>query len=142
MREKIRRRRPKGVILGRLVEIPRNREKAFCAEEPPVGDLGKPAGAKRSRQPPTPLRHRIGVINRPIAFAAAGLVIAGQNGNALQQGGLAGTIFADNDGDRPGETQLKIVAQEWKTEWIGLAVGNARWLQPEPLEIRRRQIDG
>jgi hypothetical protein len=38
------------------------------------------------------------------------------------------------------ETQLKIIVQERQTERIGRAVVDARWIEPDPPEIRRRQI--
>jgi len=52
-----------------LIEIARDREEALGAKEPSVGDLGQPARAHASDS----VRHRferIGMIDRPIAFAA------------------------------------------------------------------------
>jgi len=80
------------------------------------------------------------MIDRPIALAAPGLVIAGQRRNSLQQRGFAGAVLADNDGDGTVEIELETVAEEGKTEWIGFAVGNGRRVKPEPLQIGRRQI--
>ena len=47
-----------------------------------------------------------------------------QYGDAFQQGGFAGAILADDDRDRPVETQFEIIAQQGQAERIGLAVGN------------------
>jgi hypothetical protein len=81
------------------------------------------------------------VVDRCISLAAAGFVVTGEHGNAFQQGGFAGAVLADDDRDRPVETQLEIIAQQGQAERIGLAVGDPRWLEPDPLEIWRRQID-
>jgi hypothetical protein len=81
------------------------------------------------------------MIDRLVTLAAAGFVIAGQYGDAFQQGGFAGAVFTDDDGDGPIETQLERIGQERQAERIGGAVGNPRWLEPDPPEIRRGQID-
>jgi hypothetical protein len=60
-----------------------------------------------------------------IALAAAGLVKAGEHGDPFQESGFAGPVFADDDGDGPVETQLKIILQERQAERIGRAVGDA-----------------
>ena len=82
------------------------------------------------------------MIDRPITLAAAGLIIAGEHRDPLEQSGFAGTVFADDDGDGAIQAQLEIVPQERKAERIGLAVGDARRIEPEPPEIRRGQVDG
>src|SRR5260370_12402207 len=81
------------------------------------------------------------MIERHIALAAAGFVIAGEHGDPFQKSGFAGPVLTDDDGDRPVETQLKIILQERKTERIGRAVGDARWIEPDPLEVRRGQTN-
>src|SRR5713226_708566 len=81
------------------------------------------------------------MIDRPITLAAAGFVIAGEHGDPFQKSGFAGPVLTDDDGDRPVETQLKIILQERKTERIGRAVGDARWIEPDPLEVRRGQTN-
>src|SRR5436305_12634961 len=81
------------------------------------------------------------MIDRPITLATAGLIIAREHGNPFQQRGLSGAVFADDDGEGPIETELEIVPQQGKAERIGLAVLNARWLEPDPPEIRRRHLD-
>src|SRR6266852_3465359 len=81
------------------------------------------------------------MIDGHIALAAAGFVIASEHGNPFKKSGFAGAVFADDDGDRPVETQFEIILQERKTERIGRAVGDARWIEPDAPEIRRRQID-
>jgi hypothetical protein len=82
------------------------------------------------------------MINRPIAPAAPGLVIAGQHGYSFKQRRLPRAVLTDDDGDRPVKTQLEVVAQEWQAERIGRAVVDARWIEPDAPEIRRRHIDG
>ena len=81
------------------------------------------------------------MIDRPIALAAAGFVIAGQHRDSLQQGGFAGAVFTDNDGDGSIETQVEIVVQERQAERIGGAIGDPRGIEPDPPEVRRGQID-
>jgi hypothetical protein len=78
------------------------------------------------------------MIDRHIALAAAGLVISGEYGDPFQKSGFAGAVFTDDDGDGSIETQLEIILQERKTERIGRAVGDARWIELDPLEVRRR----
>ena len=51
------------------------------------------------------------MIDRPVSLAAAGFVIAGEHRDPFEQGGFAGAIFTDDDGDRPVETQFEIIAQ-------------------------------
>jgi hypothetical protein len=82
------------------------------------------------------------VIDRSVTLAAAGFVIAGQHGDAFQQRGFAGTVFTGDDGDRPVEIQLKIVAQERQAERIGRAVWDARRVEPDAPEVRRGHADG
>jgi hypothetical protein len=81
------------------------------------------------------------VIDRPVALAAAGFVIAREHRDAFEQRRFASTVLTDDDGDRPVETQLEVVAQERQAERIGHTVGDSRRIEPEPPEIRRRQID-
>jgi hypothetical protein len=66
------------------------------------------------------------MIDRHIALAAAGLVIAGHRRDPFEQRRFAGAVLADDDGDRVRETQLEIVLQERQAERIGGAVGNFR----------------
>ena len=82
------------------------------------------------------------MIDRHIALAAAGFVVAGEHGDAFEQRGLAGAVFADDDGDRPVEAQFEIVVQERQAERIGRAVGDARRLEPDAPEVRRRHVNG
>ena len=82
-----------------------------------------------------------GVIDRHVALAAAGFVVAGEHGDAFKKCGFARAVLADDDGDRLVKTQFEIVAQQGKAERIGLAVRDAGWVEPDALQIRRRQID-
>jgi hypothetical protein len=51
------------------------------------------------------------------------------------------SIFADNDGDGSVEAQVEVIVQEGKAERIGRAVVDARGLEPNALEVRRRHIE-
>jgi hypothetical protein len=55
------------------------------------------------------------MIDGPVALAATSFVISGEHRDAFKQSGFAGAVFADDDGDRPVETQFEISAQERKT---------------------------
>src|ERR1700681_1164576 len=78
------------------------------------------------------------MIDGPVALATAGFVIFGEHRDAFKQSGFAGGVFTDDDGDRPVETQFEIIAQERKTKRIRLAVVDARWIEPDPPQVRRR----
>jgi hypothetical protein len=71
-----------------------------------------------------------------------GFVVSGEHGDALQKRGFAGAVFPDDDGDGPVETQLKVILQERQAERIGRTVGDARGVEPDTPEVRRRHIDG
>jgi hypothetical protein len=64
------------------------------------------------------------VVNRHVPLAAAGLVVAGEHGDAFKKCGFARAVLADDDGDRLVKTQFEIVAQQGKAERIGLAIGD------------------
>jgi hypothetical protein len=82
------------------------------------------------------------MIDRSIAFAAARFVISGQHRDPLKQRRLSGPVLADDDGDGAIEAQLKVVVKKRQAERIGLAVGDARRIEPDPCQIRRRHVDG
>src|SRR5712671_3399061 len=81
------------------------------------------------------------MIDRPIALAAAGFVISGEHGDAFQKSGFAGPVFPGDDSDRPIEIQFEVILQKGKTERIGRPVGDARRIEPDPLEVRRGQTN-
>src|SRR5450432_3925554 len=81
------------------------------------------------------------MIDRPIALAAAGFVIAGEHGDAFQESRFTRPVLADDDGDGTIEILFEVVLQERQAEWIGRAVGDARWLEPDPPQVRRRHVD-
>ena len=81
------------------------------------------------------------MVDRHVSLAAAGFVIASQHGDAFQQRRFAGAVLADDDGDGAIEAQFEIVAQQRQAERIGLAIRDLRRFEPDPLEVRRRQID-
>jgi len=124
------------------VEISRDGEETLGPEEPAVGDLRQPAGTQRFGKLAARDLDRIGMIDRPITLAAAGFVISGQHRDPLQQRRLSGPVFAGNDGDRAIKAELKVVMEKRQAKWIGLAVGDARRIEPDPLQIRRRHVDG
>jgi hypothetical protein len=49
MREEVRRWSSKWVVPGRMIQVSRDREETFGAEEPAIGDLRLPARAQRLR---------------------------------------------------------------------------------------------
>ena len=81
------------------------------------------------------------MIDRSIAFAAAGFVITGERGNAFEQSRFSRAVLADDDGDGAIEGKIQSVAQERQTGRIGVVVGNTSAFEADALEIRRRQID-
>jgi len=81
------------------------------------------------------------VVDRHVALATAGFIVAGEHGDAFKKCGFARAVLADDDGDRLVKTQFEIIAQQGKAERIGLAAGDPRRLGPDPLEVRRRQVD-
>jgi hypothetical protein len=81
------------------------------------------------------------MIDRHVAFAAAGLVVAGEHRNPLQQRRFAGAVLADDDGDGVLEIELEVALQERQAERIGGGISDARSVEPDSLEIRRRQVD-
>jgi hypothetical protein len=127
--------------LAHFIQIARDGEETFRAEEPSIGDFGQPARTQRLRKISARGLDGVGMIDRPIALAAPGFVISRKHSYPLKQRGFAGAVFTDNDRDRPVETQLEVVVQERKAERIGRAVVDARWLEPDAPEIRRRHID-
>src|ERR1700682_6020163 len=105
-------------------------KKGLGPEEPAIGNLRQPARTQCLRKLAAHHLGRLGMVDRPVALAAAGVVIAGEHRDPLEQGGFAAAVFTDDDGDRPVETQLEVIVQEWQTERIGGAVWNARRLKP------------
>jgi hypothetical protein len=70
------------------------------------------------------------MIDRPIAFAAPGLVIAGQRRNPLEQGGFAGTVLADDDTDRPrdrkqSQDRTKVASDRAQADWCRVSSSNS-----------------
>lgn len=71
------------------------------------------------------------MIKGAVALAASGLVMAGERGQGLDQGGFAGAVFADQDGDGALEGQLEVgVLEPGQVERVvaggqGLSQGDA-----------------
>ena len=66
------------------------------------------------------------MIDRPITFAAAGLVVSGERGYTLEQGGFAYAVFTNDDGDGALETQFEAASQERETIGVGGGIGYPR----------------
>src|SRR5262249_50074807 len=92
-----------------LVEIARYREKTLSPEEPAIGDLRQPARAQRVRELSAHLLHRIGMIDRHVALATTGFVVAGKHRDAFEQRRFADAVLAHDDGDRLVETEFEVV---------------------------------
>lgn len=67
------------------VEIARHREEALGPEEPAISDFRQPARPERAGEPAARRFARQRMVDRAIALAAAGLVIAGEDGDAFEQ---------------------------------------------------------
>ena len=93
------------------VHLARDAEQAFRLEKPPVGDLGQPARTQGVGQRGTAPVHRLLVIDQPVSLPAAGLVIAREGGQRLDQRGFAGPVLAHDHRQRRIEGQLEIVLQ-------------------------------
>src|ERR1700730_10263709 len=117
-------------------------KKLSARKNQPLVIFGSQPARSASESSPPITSVALEMIDRHVPLAAAGFVISGEHGYSFQQRGLAGAVLADDDGDRPIKTQLEIVVQERKAERIGRAVGDARRLEPDAPEIRRRHIDG
>jgi hypothetical protein len=81
------------------------------------------------------------MVDRHIALAAAGFVIAGQNGDPFEQCGFARAVLADNDGDGAIEGERELVTQKRQAKWIGLRIRHTGGVKPKPPEIGCRQVD-
>lgn len=122
------------------VEIARHREEALGPEEPAIGDFRQPARPERTGKRAAHGLDRLGMIDRAIALAAAGLVIAGEHGDAFEQRRFSGAVLADDDGDRPVEGELEFLAQEGQAPGIGVGVRHGVAVEPDAPEIRRGQV--
>src|SRR4051794_12973118 len=98
MRQEVGRWRHERIIQRSLVEITRHREEALGAEEPALRDLRQPRGPKRARKRTAHPLHRTIMVDRHVSLAAAGLVIAGDRRDTLEQCRFAGAVLADDDG--------------------------------------------
>ena len=136
MREEVRRGAPD------FVEISRDGKETLRPKEPAVGDFWQPTRAKRGRQLTARDLARGGMVDRPVALAAAGLVISGKHCDTLQQRRFAHAVFADDNGDGAVELQFKLIQQERQAERISRRVLHLRGFEPDPPQIRRRQVDG
>ncbi len=92
------------------VQVSRNGKETLGPKKPAIGDFRQPARTKCRRQPSTHLLQRIRMIDWFVTLGTAGLVIAGEHGDAFKQRGFAGAVFADDDGDSAVEAQFEIIA--------------------------------
>src|SRR5713226_7437654 len=81
------------------------------------------------------------MVDSQIALAADVSVPAGDHRDPFQKSQFAAAEYADDDRDRPVETEFEIIAQLRQAERIGLTAGDPRWVEPDALEVRRRQVD-
>src|ERR1700754_4902529 len=81
------------------------------------------------------------MIDRLVALATSGIVIAGERSYAFEQRRFTCTVFSDDDGDRLVKADFEFIAKKWQSERIGLAIFNSRWIEPDTLQIRSGQID-
>ena len=72
-------------VQRRLIEIAGDRVERFGAEEPAGGDLRQPVRTQRISQRRAALVDGAGMVDRPVALAAAGLVIASQRADRLKK---------------------------------------------------------
>src|SRR5262249_58556960 len=123
------------------VEIARHREEAFGAEEPAGGDFGHPRRAQSLGEPTPHCLDGAGMVDRPVALAAACVVIAGQRRDALEECGLAGAVLTDDYRYCFVEGDGELVPQKWQAERISRPVLHPFRIQPQTSEVGRREID-
>src|SRR6266852_732216 len=90
------------------IEIACNGKEAFRLEEPAARDLRQPARTERRRKASPGRLDRAGVIDGPVAFAAARIVVSRQRGDPFEQGRLSGPVLSHDDGNRPDEGKREV----------------------------------
>ena len=82
------------------------------------------------------------MIQRPIAFASTGLVVASQHRDPFEQRRFPSAVFANDDRDGAIEVECEIGLKERQAEGIGIAVANPGRIQPEAFQVRCGQTAG
>src|SRR5689334_3034400 len=98
MREVVRWRSAERFARG-FIEVARDREEALRTEEPAARHPRQPARPERDAEPTSHHFKRARVIDRHVSLAAAGLVVAGERRDALEQGRFPAAILANDDRD-------------------------------------------
>ena len=62
------------------------------------------------------------MIDGPVAFAAAGIVIAAHRRDAFEKRRFAGPVLADDDGDGEIEGERELGVEQRQTEGIGARI--------------------
>src|SRR5262249_50840295 len=102
--------------------------------------LRQPVRPQRIREATDARLDRTRVVDGPMALAAAGVVIAGERRDPLQNGGFPGAVVADDDRDRAIELEIESVLKDGQTKRIRCPVADPRRIKPDALEIRCRQL--
>lgn len=129
-----------GITCG-LVEISRHREKTLGAKKPAIRDFRQPACAQRPGELATHLLPRFGVIDRHVTLPATGVVVAGERCDPFEDRRLPGAILSDDDRDGGVEVEIEIIRKDGQAKRISLAIANLRRVEPNPFQVRRRQVD-
>jgi hypothetical protein len=116
VRQEVGRRR--AYVEGCLVEIAGDREKTFGTKEPAVRDFGQPRRFESFGQVAALNFDGITMIDRAIAFAAAGIVVTCEGSNTFKQGGFSDAVFANDDRDGVIKLLFKSVFEERQTERV------------------------
>jgi hypothetical protein len=81
------------------------------------------------------------VIDRHITLPATGIVVAGERRDPLEDRRLPGAILSDDDRDGGVEVELEIIRKDGQAKRISLAIVDLRRIEPDPFQVRRRQVD-
>src|SRR5207237_496228 len=117
------------------------KKKTLRAKKPAIADLRQPACAQSLRELAAHLLARFRMIDRHVTLASARIVVAAKRGDALEYGRLPGAVLSNDDRDRGVEGELEIIREDRQAKRISRAIMNLRRLEPDPLQIRRRQVD-
>src|SRR5262245_14657609 len=81
------------------------------------------------------------MIDGHVTLPAARPVVACHGRNAFEQGRLPGSVLANDDRDGVIEFEIESLLKKRQTERIDGSILNARLIEPDAVEIWRRQID-
>ena len=108
MRQKIGRRPPDGSSAA-LSRYRATEKKLSARKNHPLVIFGSQLARNAFDSRPPIASIALGMIDRHVALATACFVIPGEPRNPLEQGGLSGAVFTDDDGDGAFEIDLEIV---------------------------------